>query len=268
MYKLIALDMDGTLLNKNHKISKENKEAIKKAREKGTKVVLASGRPIDGLEKYLKELDLITEEDYVMSFNGSLVQKVKSKEAIVKTALKGSDLLYLYELSKELNVDIHGFSKLGCITPRMNPYSDIEGELNDIKVHLVDFDTINPKEDIIKVMMVDEPKKLDEAMRLLPEEVFEKYNVVKSAPYFLEFMNKETSKGTALKVLADELGLKKEEIIGVGDAGNDLDMIKYAGLGVAMGNGFEEVKAVANFITKTNEEHGVAHVIEKFILNQ
>lgn len=267
MYKLIALDMDGTLLSKDHTISNANKEAIKKAREKGIRVVIASGRPIDGLRKYLQELDLVTEEDYVISFNGSLLQNAKTNEVVAKTTLKGSDLLYLYEIAKTLNLDIHGFSKKGCITPRMNYYSDIEGSINKIDVHLVDYRDILPEEDIIKVMMVEEPSKLDAAIEMLPEEVYEKYYVVKSAPFFLEFMNKETSKGTALKILADKLGIAQSELIGVGDAGNDLDMINYAGLGVAMENGFEEVKKAADYITKSNEENGVAHVIEKFILN-
>ena len=101
----------------------------------------------------------------------------------------------------------------------------------------------------------------------VPKEVYEKYTVVRSTPYFLEFLNKEVNKGTGVKLLADHLGVKQEEVMTFGDAENDLDMIVYAGMGVAMANGFEEVKEAANYITDSNEEDGVAKAIEKFVLS-
>lgn len=267
MYKLIAVDMDGTLLREDKTISQATKDAIKKARAKGTKVVLASGRPLEGLVRYLDELNISSKDDYVLSYNGSVVQNVKTKEVIAKKILKGSDLAYLYELSKQLGSDIHAFSNKGCITPKMNKYSDLEGEINGIPVFKIDYATISADEDIIKVMMVEEPEILAKVIANMPEEVYEKYTVVQSAPFFLEFLNKESSKGTAVKELARNLGISQKEVICVGDAGNDLDMIEFAGLGVAMGNAFDEVKAAADYITKNNEEDGVAHVIEKFVLD-
>lgn len=268
MYKLIAIDMDGTLLRVDKTISTITQKAIQKARAKGVKVVLASGRPIEGLVRYLDELDISSHDDYVMSFNGSIVQNVKTKEVISKKILKGSDLAYLYELSKSLGANIHAFSNEGCITPKMNKYSDLEGEINGIPVLKIDYATISSEEDIIKVMMVDEPEILAEVIAKMPAEVYEKYTVVQSAPYFLEFLNKESSKGTAVRELALSLGIAREEVMCIGDAGNDLDMIQFAGLGVAMGNAFDEVKEAADYITKNNEEDGVAHVIEKFILSR
>ena len=115
-------------------------------------------------------------------------------------------------------------------------------------------------------MMIDEPEILQKAIDNLPEDLYEKYTVVRSAPYFLEFLNKEANKGTGVGMLADHLGIKKEEVICVGDAGNDLHMIEYAGLGVAMENATDDVKEKAGYITKSNNEDGVAHVIEKFML--
>ncbi|MBE6024933.1 MAG: sugar-phosphatase [Cellulosilyticum sp.] len=265
MYKLIAVDMDGTLLREDKTISDRTKTAIRKAVEKGVRVVLASGRPIDGLERYLKELNLLSDDDYVMSFNGSVIQNVKTRQMVSKNILKGSDLQRLYALSKEIGVNIHAFTKAGCITPKMNEYSELEGRINGIEVHEVDFDTIDPEEDVIKVMFIDPQPVLEEAMRHIPESFFEEYTVVRSAPFFLEFLNKASSKGTGVKALAEYLGIKQEEIICIGDAGNDLDMIQFAGLGVAMGNAFEEVKEAADYITCDNDEDGVAHVIEKFI---
>ena len=265
MYKLIAVDMDGTLLREDKTISDRTKTAIHKAIEKGVKVVLASGRPIAGLERYLEELNLLSEDDYVLSFNGSVVQNVKTREIISKNILKGSDLKRLYALSKEIGVNIHAFTKDGCVTPKMNEYTQLEGRINGIEVHEVDFDTIGEDEDVIKVMFIDPAPVLEEAMKHIPESIHKDFTVVRSAPYFLEFLNNASSKGTGIKALGEYLDIKPEEIICMGDAGNDLDMIQFAGLGVAMGNAFEEVKEAADYITYTNEEDGVAHVIEKFI---
>ena len=132
----------------------------------------------------------------------------------------------------------------------------------------MNFDTISNDEVIVKIMMIDEPEILGPAMEKLPKEVFEKYTVVRSTPYFLEFLNKEVNKGVGVEMLAKHLGVKQEEIITFGDAGNDLHMIEYAGLGVAMANAFDEVKEAANYITDSNEYDGVAKAIEKFILNK
>ncbi|GIM28716.1 hydrolase [Clostridium polyendosporum] len=266
MYKLIAVDMDGTLLKEDKTISEETKKAIHRAKTKGVKVVLASGRPIAGITKYLKELDLVNENDYVLSFNGSLVQNSKTEEIISRNVLKGSDLKYLYDVSKEVGVNIHGFSNDGCITPVISKYSLHEGEINGIPVLEVDYSNVKEDEDIIKIMMVDEPEVLEEAIKNLPKEVYEKYTVVRSAPFFLEFLNKEANKGEGVRALAEHLGIKQEQVICIGDAGNDLHMIQFAGLGVAMGNAFAEVKEAADYITKTNEDDGVAHVIKKFVL--
>lgn len=266
MYKLIAVDMDGTLLKEDKTISIKTKHAIYKAKQRGVRVVLASGRPIEGLEKYLKELDLMTEEDYVLSFNGSVVQNALTKQIIRKNILTGRDLTDLYEIAQRLGLNIHAFSNAGCITPKMSKYSELEGTINGIPVIEMDYKDVKAEEDIIKIMMVDEPSVLEEAIKHLPTEVYEKYTVVRSAPYFLEFLNKKSSKGVGVSALIDHLGIKKEQVICIGDAGNDLDMIQFAGLGVAMGNAFEEVKAAADYITKNNQEDGVAHVIQKFVL--
>lgn len=265
MYKLIAVDMDGTLLREDKTISNRTKNAIKKAVQKGVKVVLASGRPIEGLERYLEELHLSSEDDYVMSFNGSVIQNAKTKEVVSKKILKGSDLKVLYALSKEIGVNIHAFTREGCITPIMNEYSMLEGRINGIEVHERDFNTIDDQEDVIKVMFIDPQPVLEEAMKKIPAHYYKDFTVVRSAPYFLEFLNKASSKGTGVKALANYLGIKQEEVICIGDAGNDLDMIQFAGLGVAMGNAFDEVKEAADYITCDNDEDGVAHVIEKFI---
>lgn len=267
MYKLIAIDMDGTLLREDKSVSERTKKAIREAKAKGVQVVIATGRPIDGVTRYLEELDMFDENDCVLSYNGGLVLKTKSREVISKIALTGADLHYLYKLSEELGVNIHAFSEVhGLITPRISKYTEVEANINNIEININDFSEIEDNHSIIKIMMIDEPEVLQKAIDNLPKEVYDKFTVVKSTPFFLEFLNKSVNKGTGVELLAKHLGITREEVMTFGDAGNDLDMIEYAGMGVAMANGFDEVKAVANYITDSNEEDGVAKAIEKFVL--
>ncbi len=267
MYKLLALDMDGTLLNENKTISKENFQAIQSAKEKGVKVVLATGRPLKGIEKYLNQLNLTTENDYAVAFNGAVIQNTKTGKILSKTLMTMDDVKYLYSLSKKLNINIHISTPTSCITPKLNKYTEHEAAINGLDIELLNFEDVDPNTTIIKVMFIDDKTLLDNAINQLSDEIYNKYTVVRSAPFFLEFVNRSVNKGVGVDTLARNLGIKREEIICMGDAGNDIHMIKYAGLGVAMGNAFPEIKEIADYVTKTNEENGVAHVINKFILD-
>lgn len=268
MYKLIALDMDGTLLNEDKEISLRNKVAIKKAREKGVKVVISTGRPISGIKKYMEQLGMNKEDDYAIVFNGSRIQKAKTGEVIFNRSLKGRELKELHRLSEKLNLNIHAFDGETCITNRENYYSNMEAEWNGVDLKVVDFEDYDDEHEIVKAIMVEKPEILEKAEKLIPAEFYEKYTIVKSAPFFLEFIEKNSNKGEGVKALANHMGITMDNVICIGDAENDLHMIKYAGLGVAMGNAFEEVKKEADIITGTNQEDGVALVIEKFILKE
>ena len=228
--------MDGTLLRKDKTVSERTKKAIGDARKKGVTVVLATGRPIDGVTRYLEELDMYGENDYVLSYNGGLVLKTNNREAICKIGLTGEDLHYLYEISKELGVNIHAFSETkGLITPKNSKYTEVEANINNIKINIEDFNKLEKDHSIIKIMMIDEEEVLQKAIDNLPKEVYDKYTVVRSAPYFLEFLNKEVNKGVGVEMLAKHMGITLDQVITMGDAGNDLHMIECAGMGVAMG---------------------------------
>ena len=138
---------------------------------------------------------------------------------------------------------------------------------NAAKINIEDFNKLEKDHSIIKIMMIDEEEVLQKAIDNLPKEVYDKYTVVRSAPYFLEFLNKEVNKGVGVEMLAKHMGITLDQVITMGDAGNDLHMIECAGMGVAMGNAFEEIKEVANYITDTNENDGVAKAIEHLVLN-
>lgn len=268
MYKLIALDMDGTLLNSKREISAENKAAIAAARAKGVVVVLASGRPIDGMRAQLQALDMISDNDYVLSYNASLVQKVKSESIIRSHILTGAEAKKLASLARECGVHIHAFSQQkGLITPALNHYTEHESEILGMPITVIDFAELDDDEQILKVMMIDQPELLSAAIKQLPESLYAEFTIVQSAPFFLEFLNRESNKGVGVKALADYLGITAEQVICMGDAGNDLHMIEYAGLGVAMANASDEIKAAANHITVSNDQHGVAKVIQEFVLD-
>lgn len=264
MIKLIALDMDGTLLNSEKRISDTNYQAIQAAKSAGIKVVLASGRPIEGLQSYLKQLGLTGKDDFVVSYNGSLVQRVGCGKVLHKTSLKGADAKIMFEVAQQLGVFIHAFSvKQGLITHQHNTWTDLEAKLNGITATEVDFTQLDDDVDIIKVMMVADEKHLTPAISKLPAELKEKYTVVRSAPFFLELLHPASNKGIAIEKLSELLDIQAEQVMCVGDAENDHAMLKFAGLSVVMENADEETKALAHFITKSNLEDGVAHAIRE-----
>lgn len=268
MYKLIALDMDGTLLDDNKNISKANFQAIQEAKAKGVTVTLSTGRPTKGIEKYLKELDLLSENDYSVAFNGAIIQNTKTNEVISKKTLTMKDLKFIHKISVDLGANILICTPDYYITDEINEFSDYESKMNGIPIKVMNIDDVDSNTDIVKIMFTNSKEKIDEIISKLPKEVYEEYTAVRSCDIFLEFLNKEVNKGFGVGSLAKHLGIKQSEVICMGDAENDLAMIEYAGLGVAMENASEDVKSIANYITKKNVEDGVAFVINKFVLNK
>lgn len=268
MYRLIAIDMDGTLLNDQHEVPEDVKITLTEAKKQGIKIVLCSGRPIGGMRKYIEELHLDEDGDYAIAYNGAFVQSTLTKEVVAEASLRHEDLVKLYELSIELNSPIHFFDTEALYTPNsdISEYTVLESYLNKIPLRYRPLSDVPTKMSIPKVMFIDHPENLNQTIQALPEELNDQYTIVKSSPYFLEFVHPSVNKGNAVKKLADLLGIKQEEVMCIGDNGNDLSMIQYAGFGVAMGNAITEVKAAADFQTKTNNESGVAHAIEKLVL--
>ncbi|CAM3955773.1 Cof-type HAD-IIB family hydrolase [Vibrio neonatus] len=267
MYKLIAIDMDGTLLNTDKVISDRNKQAIFDARAKGVTVVLASGRPLEGMLNSLQQLGMDSNEDYVLCYNSAVIKNVGTGEIISERLISGADAKRVYQLAKERNCNCQAFSKVhGLITPKDSHYTQHEAKINGLTVTVMDFDTLDDSHPIIKTMLVDPVEVLQPIADTLPEILRRDYSVVRSAPFFLEFCNPLSNKGTGVQTLAQHLGIKQSEVMCIGDAGNDHDMLKYAGLAVAMQNADDETKSLADHITDSNNESGVATAIEKFVL--
>ncbi len=266
--KLIAIDMDGTLLNPQHQISPRVKQAIGQARDQGVHIVLTTGRPYIGVERYLMELDLQQEGQYCITNNGALVQQAVNGECEAETTLSFDDYLKFEQLSRELGVHFQALDKSSLYTANkdISEYTIHEAYLTGIPVRYRAVEEMDRALTFPKVMMIDKPELLDAAIARLPQEAQQNYTILKSAPYYLEILNKKVNKGTGVHALAQQLHLTQDEIMAIGDQENDLAMIEYAGTGVAMGNAIDSVIAVSQFVTKTNAEDGVAHAIEKFAL--
>ncbi|WP_296647554.1 sugar-phosphatase [Romboutsia sp. 13368] len=270
MYKLIALDIDGTLLNSEKKITNEVYNSIQEAKKNGAKVVLSTGRPLPGVTPLLNELNLNDDGDYVICFNGAVVQEVKSKKVLSNIEMCHDDFILINNLAKKNNTHVHINTPTNLIIPEETPnkYTIHEATLNNIDIVSMKEEDIDDDITYCKVMIIDEPEKLEEVLENIPKELFDKYTIVRSAPFFLEFLNKNANKGNALKELCNNINIPISKSIAVGDEENDQHMIKMAGLGVAMGNARDSIKEIANYVTCSNNEHGVAKVIDKFILNR
>ncbi|HFU5873521.1 sugar-phosphatase [Enterococcus faecium] len=266
--KLVAIDIDGTLLNEKREVTKEVKEAIAAAVAKGVSIVLCTGRPLPGVQEQLNELNLFQDNDYVITYNGALVQQTKSGKIIARHGLTHEDFLEIEVMARRVGSHLHSIDDKAIYTPNrdISAYTIHEASLVKMPLKYRTPEEMTPDMNIVKMMMIDEPEILDAAIAHLPQTFRDKYTTVKSAPYYFEVLNKEASKGAAVANLAQHLGIDQDEIMAIGDNENDLSMIEYAGLGVAMGNAVSLVKEAANVITSSNDEHGVAEAIKKYVL--
>jgi Cof subfamily protein (haloacid dehalogenase superfamily) len=161
---------------------------------------------------------------------------------------------------------IHTYVGETIVTEEPNQYTDIEGELTKLQIKVVDSFVDAVTEPVVKVLMLKEPEILAKVEKKLQKEFAGSLSIMRSKPFFLEFTESGVTKGTSLNSLIQQLGIIRDEVIAIGDGNNDLSMIQFAGLGVAMGNASEAIKAQADFITETNMNDGVAKVVEEFIL--
>lgn len=268
MKKIIAVDIDGTLVNDQKQLSDRTRDALIKAQNLGHVVVIASGRHPKGVERYAKALKLDEFGGLTSNCNGAWVENFKTKEVLVDHEID-QDLLEAYlEKSKTLPayhiIYIDGQiytdakdSALANHTARMNAMNHVyKADLLD----KIDF-ALNSI-----VLCHDEPEVLDQAEKSLRADFDHKLNIVRSTPNYLEAMPLNINKGTSLLEIAAYYKLGIEDIIAFGDEINDVEMIRDAGIGVAMGNAHPYIKDLADYVTLSNEEDGIAHYLEKFKL--
>lgn len=264
-YKMIVLDMDDTLLTDAHTISERNRKAIKAAQEKGVYVVLASGRPTNAMTSFAKDLELDKYNSYIISYNGSQIINMATGACIFEQALSVKDLHEMFDFSVAHKTAFITYKEGTIIGPIQSEYVDVEINLTGMPFRKVTDIKEEIKEDCVKCLLLEEPSYLrtveTKLLAARPD-----LSIAMSKPFFLEVMPKGIDKAATLKRLIDQLGIKQEETIAVGNAGNDLTMVEFAGLGVWVDNVTPELRDKADLIVASNNNDGVAEVIEKHIL--
>lgn len=271
MIKLIALDMDGTLLNEKKELMQPQIDAIHKAVEAGVKIVLCTGRPLVGVKPFVEQLGFDTEEEFIIVNNGCSTHSTKDWSLIDWEELSVADIDYLSTFIENDDVQISLFDEEDyfVLAEKANARVELDAGLVGMTPQPIDLDgATSGKHRFFEAMFVGEMKHIDSFEEKHMSVLSQKYSTVRSQDYLLEILPNGASKASGLKKLADRLGILPEEIMAMGDANNDLEMIEFAGLGIAMGNANEQVKAIAQDITDTNENNGVAKAIEKHILNK
>lgn len=265
--KLIAVDVDGTLLNSKNEISPKTKDALIRAGETGHKVAIVTGRPTSGVGYLAKELEFEKYGGLLSNYNGGSITDFKTGEVISNHTLDLDLAKEILAKTKDLPLEILIPSGDKVISDSENKYLDIERDLLKIDVEAIEGlrDNINFAPN--KIIFANDPEILEEHLDFLFDTYGENTAQVRSQRFYYEIMPKGLSKGNSLLEIAKYYGIDQKDIIAFGDELNDETMIEIAGTGVAMGNAVEKIKEIADYVTLSNDEDGIAAYLEKFVLN-
>lgn len=267
-YKLLVLDVDGTLLNNQKEVTPHTRKTLQQAQQMGTQVVLASGRPTHGLMSLAKELELDKYNGYVLSYNGGRIFDMKEGKLLFEKRVDPKMIPLLEKGANKNGFAIFTYYYDTILTNDPdNPHIQAEAALNGMQVKGVE----NFSEAVdfapCKVMLVSD----DEEALVGLENHWKKrlagtFDVFRSEPYFLEVVPQNIDKANTLGILLGTIGVQNEQVIAIGDGVCDITMIQSAGLGIAMGNAQYSVKRCTDYTTTSNEEDGVAKAIEEHII--
>lgn len=265
MKKVLVLDIDGTLVNSKKEITPATKQAIWGILERGHQVMLASGRPLPGMRRYERELELPQRGGYIMASNGAKIVDCITGEIVYQRLLPLTIVPGLYEYAKEHGcglITFLGDNSISAFEP--DEYVEYEARINGITIRVVEDWPKFVDFDINKCIVTAEPEKAIICERELQERFGNMANIFRSDPFFIEVVPKGVDKALSLEQMLSVMGMKQEQTVCCGDGFNDISMIKYAAVGVAMGNAQQAVKDVADYVTATNDEDGIVEVIERF----
>ena len=268
MIKLVAIDMDGTLLNSKKELLEETKQYFKDFHKKETEtlLVLCTGRPETGIRPYLKDLGYLEENHYIISQNGASIYESQTGKRVMDAFVDSTAIQKWIELGKK-----HGISVMGAGVDYYYSFDEDPTEWMEFDVKLVSgkLKRIPTKEslntDFYKILLMGDEEQLNEFETFIPQEWRDEFYVVRSQKYLVEVLTKGVNKAFGLEKLAQKLNILPSEIAAIGDAANDIEMLEYAGLAIAMGNASEEVKSISDIVTDTNENNGVIKAIDQLI---
>ena len=267
-YKLLVLDVDGTLLNDEREISKRTLAALLKVQQMGVRIVLASGRPTYGLMPLAKTLELGNYGGFVLSYNGCQIIKAQNGEILFERRINPEMLPYLEKKARKNGLAIFTYHNDTLITDSPdNEYIKNEALLNNLKIIKEDeFSTAIDFAPCKCMLVSDKEKALIGLEQHWEKRLAGTLDAFRSEPYFLEVVPCGVNKANTLGALLEHLEVTREEAIAVGDGVCDVTMLQLAGMGVAMGHSQDSVKVCADYVTASNEEDGVALAVEKLIL--
>ncbi|MEO3946087.1 Cof-type HAD-IIB family hydrolase [Gorillibacterium sp. CAU 1737] len=264
MYKLIAIDIDDTLINDDKEVTPATQKALEQAVEKGVIVTLATGRAYASAQKIARQTGLNVP---IITYQGALIKNLMDEEVLFERFVpkEAAHKLLDFCLERNLHLQTYVDDKLSARedNEKLRGYCELNRTPYSIEP---DFRAMMDKP-TPKLLIIDDPAYLDEIAPELKELLGPDVHITKSKPHFLEIMHREGTKGHALGFLARHFGCELSETIGVGDSWNDREMLLEAGLGVAMGNATPQLKEIADYVTASNNEDGVKQVIDRFILN-
>lgn len=264
MYKLIAIDVDDTLLNDDLEVTPATRRALETAAELGVVVTLATGRMYASAQRIARQIELNVP---LITYQGSLVKNLEG-HTFYERHVPADAAYTLYSLCEEKGLHLQLYVDDVLYVQEDNIKIQRYAELSKIPYTVEpDFDQLIKKPQT-KMLIIDEPERLSRLAPELAGQLGDQVHMTTSKSEFLEFLHKEGTKGDALRFLAGHYGCSMSEVIAIGDAWNDREMLEAAGLGVAMGNAVEGLKELADYVTLTNNEEGVKHVIETFVLNR
>lgn len=269
MIKLIAIDMDGTLLNSQKEIPEENIKAIQEAAAAGIKIVLCTGRPRSGILPHFEKLGL-SEEEYIIMNNGCSTYETKNWKLLQYESLSRSEmeeLLQACEDFPEVALTLTGektYYVVGDEVPELVAY-DASTVFTEAKARSLE-EIFAEGQVIFQAMYMADTEPLDAFQNAVQDRLDQSYSTVRSQEYIFEIMPQGATKASGLKHLAEKLGIAPDQIMALGDAANDLEMLQFVGQSVAMGNASDDIKELCKYVTLTNDEAGVAHAIRTWAL--
>ncbi|MBF0780462.1 MULTISPECIES: Cof-type HAD-IIB family hydrolase [unclassified Granulicatella] len=270
MIKLIAIDMDGTLLNSQHKISQKNIDVLNTVVNKNIDLVLCTGRALFGVKPYLEQLPL-KDDDFIIVNNGCSIHRGSQLELVDWVQLTKQNILYLQQLVHDFPIQLVVNDDYTMYVIDEEPNDWVKKDAKLVFTHpslLPLYKAISGEYMLFQSMLMGNPKDLDEFEACYRKILEEQFSVVRSQTYILEVMPKGTTKASALARLSRLLNISSSDMMAFGDGNNDVEMLAYVGTGVAMANGTNLVKQTAKYHTDSNDNDGVAKAIELFVLNE
>jgi len=267
-YDVLVLDIDGTLLDSQRMITNLTKETLIDAQKRGKVIAIASGRSISGIRRTASAISLEEFGGYIIAYNGTTVLNCKTGECIYNQTVPAELTVPVYKAAKEAGIGIfvyHDRQKELISGNGVNQYIEADAKACEVAIRETEDFVRTVDFPVNKFLLAGEPEMMKEIEKVMQKKFGGQLNVFRSDPYYVELLPKFVDKGVAVDKLMRHLDIKKEKLICVGDSYNDLPMLRQAGLGVAMGNAQPEVREAADFITDSNDEDGVAKIVQKFM---